>query len=296
MVTYIRNRAVGSAVPGINLGILKSLPVPLPSLWTQQRIASILSAYDDLIQNNTRRIQILEKMAQAIYREWFVEFRFPGHEGVRMVDSELGLIPEGWAVVPASTALEIDPRLKPDPASVRPFAPMTSLSESTMHIEPIEQRKGSAGSKFENGDTLFARITPCLENGKTAFVQALAPGEIASGSTEFIVLRSRLLTAEFVYLLARSEPFRAHAIKSMSGATGRQRVRVTCFDSYLLALPPTSILSRFQQIVAPMFALSYALFRANQKLRHTRDLLLPRVISGEIDVSNLDLGSAEPAA
>ena len=85
-------------VPGINLGILKALQVVLPPLPTQHKIASILSAYDDLIENNTRRIQILEEMAQMIYREWFVHFRFPGHEQVRMVDSEMGKIPEGWEV------------------------------------------------------------------------------------------------------------------------------------------------------------------------------------------------------
>ena len=74
---------------------LPKLPPPLP---TQRKIAAVLSAYDDLIENNTRRIKILEEMASAIYREWFVEFRFPGHEGVEMVESELGLIPQGWEV------------------------------------------------------------------------------------------------------------------------------------------------------------------------------------------------------
>jgi len=89
----------GSTVPHLNMGDIRLLELPkLPVLSTQRRIASILSAYDDLIENNTRRIQILEEMAQAIYREWFVEFRFPGHEGARMVDSELGPIPEGWQV------------------------------------------------------------------------------------------------------------------------------------------------------------------------------------------------------
>src|SRR5215211_4444553 len=103
-----------------------------------------------------------------------------------------------------------------------------------MHITPIEARVTSSGARFENGDTLFARITPCLENGKTAFVQGLEPGEVGSGSTEFIVLRGRHVPPEFVYALARSSAFRDHAIKSMSGATGRQRVRETCFDDYFV--------------------------------------------------------------
>ena len=86
------------AVPGVNRNALHMLPVKVPPIPAQQRIASILSAYDDLIENNTRRIKILEQMAQMLYREWFVNFRFPGHEKVNMVESELGLIPEGWKI------------------------------------------------------------------------------------------------------------------------------------------------------------------------------------------------------
>ena len=106
MVAHVKNRAIGAAVPGINLGILKALEVVLPPLADQRRIASILSAYDDLIENNTRRIAILEEMARRIYEEWFVRFRFPGHEDVRMVDSELGPVPEGWRVVPLAAMVE----------------------------------------------------------------------------------------------------------------------------------------------------------------------------------------------
>ena len=98
MVQHIRSVAIGAAVPGINLGILKSLQVVLPPLPIERKIVGVLSAYDDLIENNTRRIEILEEMARSLYREWFVNFRFPGHEQVKMVDSELGLIPEGWEV------------------------------------------------------------------------------------------------------------------------------------------------------------------------------------------------------
>jgi len=87
MVQHIRSIAIGAAVPGINLGLLKSLPVPLPPIPVQKKVAATLSAYDDLMENNTRRIRILEEMAQAIYREWFVHFRFPGHKKVKLVPS-----------------------------------------------------------------------------------------------------------------------------------------------------------------------------------------------------------------
>ena len=287
MVGHIRNRAIGAAVPGINLGILKALEVVLPPLKVQRRIASILSAYDDLIENNTRRIAILEEMARRIYEEWFVRFRFPGHENVRMVESELGLVPEGWPVTAASTAIYINPKTKVAKDGLKPFVAMNCLSDRSMLISEPEQRSGNSGSKFQNGDTLFARITPCLENGKTGFVQFLPEGDTAFGSTEFIVLRSRTLAPEFVYLLARSESFRNKAIKSMSGASGRQRVRDACFDAFLLPHPDNTTTSLFAEKVQPMFRLIQALAMKNTNLRTTRDLLLPKLISGELDVSAL---------
>ncbi len=92
VISWVANQAIGATMPNLNTSIIRSISVTYPTLPTQRKIASILSAYDDLIENNTRRIKILEDMAQALYREWFVHFRFPGHEGVRMVESELGLV------------------------------------------------------------------------------------------------------------------------------------------------------------------------------------------------------------
>jgi type I restriction enzyme, S subunit len=293
---FVLANAGGAAQPNANAKVLTSFPVPLPSLEAQRKIAAVLVAYDELIENNARRIQILEELAQAIYREWFVEFRYPGHGEVPLVDSDLGSIPQGWEVAPAAEALAVNPKVRIDRDMVKPFVPMTSISEHHMHVNPIEERRGSSGAKYRNGDTLFARITPCLENGKTAFVQFLAQDEAGCGSTEFIVLRGDRVTAEYTYLLARSEPFRNHAIASMSGATGRQRVRNECFDSFKLAVPPKPLLDRFTAAVRPMFELSYRLFIANRKLRAIRDLLLPRLISGKIDVSELDVDVEEEAA
>lgn len=272
---------------------LDECEILLPPLHDQRHIASILSAYDDLIENNIRRIAILEEMARRIYEEWFVHFRFPGHENVRMVESELGPVPEGWPIVSASALAHINPPTKVPKEGLKPFLPMNCLSDSSMLINGFEHRDGNSGSKFRNGDTLFARITPCLENGKTAFVQFLPDDQsVAFGSTEFIVLRSRTVTPEFVYLLARSDPFRDNAIKSMSGASGRQRVREACFDTFLLAQPDEQTLANFSNVVRPMFRLIQALAQRNTNLRTTRDLLLPRLISGELDVSTLP----EPAA
>jgi type I restriction enzyme S subunit len=236
-------------------------------------------------------------MAQAIYREWFVHCRFPGNKKFRLVDSPVGPIPEGWEVKKVTDAVAVDPPTKVPREGEKPFVPMNSLSNNSMLIGDIGSRTGNSGAKFKNGDTLFARITPCLENGKTAFVQFLpTEWDAAFGSTEFIVLRSITLCPEFAYLLARSPEFRGNAIKSMSGATGRQRVQQACFDRFLFAHPDQKTIAAFTDQVSPIFQGIHVLASKNANLRATRDLLLPKLISGELDVSDLDINVGDAAA
>ena len=282
----VRGFGSGATVEHMRLEDIPNLEISLPPLPMQQRIGGILSAYDDLIENSRRRIRILETMARAIYREWFVDFCFPGSEKVPRVASPLGDVPKGWEVKRAPECVDINPRVVIPRDGEKPFVPMGCLSNNSMLITDIESRAGNSGAKFQNGDTLFARITPCLENGKTGFVQFLPDAQaVAFGSTEFIVLRARALTPEFVYLLARSDEFRGIAIKSMSGATGRQRVQEQCFDDFQIAKPPRALLDRFSATVAPSFRLIYNLHLQIQNLRRTRDLLLPKLIGGEIAVA-----------
>src|SRR5438132_3897764 len=285
---------VGASNPTLNRNHVHLLSVYWPPLRTQREIAAILSAYDNLIENNTSRIAIFEEMSQSLYREWFVHFRFPGHEKKRLVESTLGLIPEGWEVVKVSSAVEIDPPTKVPKDGEKPFVSMASLSNNSMLIDDIELRTGHSGSKFKNRDTLFERITPCLENSKTEYVQFLPSADsVAFGSTEFIVLRSRTLCPEYVYLMARSNEFRDNAIKSMTGATGRQRVQVACFDKFLLTQPDNKTLAAFRNMVTPLFHNIYILAQKNANLRRTRDLLLPRLISGEVDVEGLEVAGVD---
>ena len=261
--------------------------IPVPPLPVQRRIAGILSAYDELIEKNQRRIQILETMARALYREWFVEFRFPDHEEIPRVASPLGDIPEGWEVKRLPECVDVNPRVVVPRNGKKPFVPMGCLANDSMLITDIELRDGNSGAKFQNGDTLFARITPCLENGKTGFVQFLLDAKaVARGSTEFIVLRSRTLTSEFVYLLARSDEFRNLAIKSMTGASGRQRVQQRCFDDFEITHPPHALLDHFSGIVEPSFRLIQELYLQIHNLRRTRNLLLPRLLSGQVALTD----------
>ncbi|MBI5050826.1 MAG: restriction endonuclease subunit S [Nitrospirae bacterium] len=295
---YLTANAKGAAYPAVDTEIIARARIYLPDRPEQHKIASILSAYDDLIENNLRRIKILEEMAQIIYREWFVRFRFPGYEKVKMVKIPIethcnaslqNRIPEGWEVKKASECIEINPRIKVDKDNSKPYVNMAGLSETSMIIQCNEFRTGSNGSKYQNGDTLFARITPCLENGKTGFVQFLNEDDVGIGSTEFIVLRSKGLSPEFVYLLSRTDDFRNNAIKSMTGASGRQRVQIECFDKYQTAKPDKKIINKFTEIVRPMFQSIHRLDLKNNILSKTCDLLLPKLISGEIDVEGMGI-------
>ncbi|WHU46931.1 restriction endonuclease subunit S [Gordonia sp. L191] len=285
----LKSLGSGSTVEHLRVPDCEKITIPCPSLDDQKRIGSILRSLDDLIENNRRRVEVLEEMARAIYREWFVKFRYPGHEDVPLVDSALGPIPKNWSIAPVSEAITVNPRIKLDRSVEHQFIAMGDLDESTMSCRPSQVRAGGSGAKFMRGDTLFARITPCLENGKTGLVQSLVEGEVGLGSTEFVVLRGRDVGSAFTYCLARESEFRKHAIASMSGASGRQRVRNECFDSYLLPIPPRDLSNAFERSMEPLLSQVAVLTDGTEQLRELRDLLLPKLVTGQIDVSTLDL-------
>jgi len=176
-----------------------------------------------------RRIALLEKMAEEIYREWLVRLRFPGHKKVKVVKG----VPEGWVVLPFSEIVNINPPERIDRPEEIPFVGMEDLSVNSMFFTPQESRKGGSGSKFRNRDVLFPRITPFVENGKRGFVMTLADSEVGFGATEFIVMREKIIGPEHIYFLTCSSDFRKHAELSMAGASGRQRVQEECFSFFL---------------------------------------------------------------
>lgn len=280
----LKSTATGSTVRHTSPSRIGECVIPLPPLDTQRRIAGVLGAYDDLIDVNRRRVAVLEAMARGLFEEWFVRFRFPGHEDVPLHDTPNGPLPEGWTWGTAGDLLAFDPRTPVPAAGEKPFIPMGSLDTSTSIISPIEERPGNAGAKFRNGDTLFARITPCLENGKTGIVRGLtSPDGVGFGSTEFIVMRAARAGSAFAYCLARLPEFRRHAEGGMSGASGRQRTRTDTVSGFELGLPPDDLLfQRFEQAAWGMLELVGALAQANSRLAASRDLLLPRLISGEL--------------
>lgn len=287
---------VGTAVPYVKASTLEKIPVVIPPLETQRRIASILGAYDDLIEVNRRRIAVLEEMARGLFEEWFVRFRFPGHEAVPTLDTPDGPVPEGWTWGAAANLIAFDPRTPISRDGLKPFISMGHLDTATSLIASPETRDGNSGAKFRNGDTLFARITPCLENGKTGLVRGL-PGQdgIGFGSTEFIVMRGEAAGPAFTYCLARQSSFRDNARNSMSGATGRQRARTESLAAFAMPVPALDLLRQFDAMVWPMLELVGSLGVANAKLATSRDLLLPRLISGQLSVADAERELEEAA-
>lgn len=274
----------GATQDNLSLEKMLSQRLPVPPFALQCRIASILGAYDDLIEMNRRRIVLLEEMARRLFEEWFVHFRFPGHESVPLASLGEARLPQGWRSGAASDLVNFDPSTRLPRTGRKPFIPMASLNTSTSIIDGIEEREAGSGAKFQNGDTLFARITPCLENGKTGLVRDLPGDGVGFGSTEFIVMRGAYAGPAFTYCLARYDPFRAHAQGSMSGATGRQRARTESVRLFELAVPPRDLLDLFEATAWPMLELVGRLGVANRHLAASRDLLLPRLISGELSV------------
>ena len=272
----------GGAQPNLNAGIIKSVEIPYPDIETQRRIANILSSYDSLIENNQKQIKLLEEAAQRLYKEWFVDLRFPGYEDVAVVDG----VPEGWYWCRLEDAVIFDPKITLDRNRTKQSIPMAALSTTSMVLDPNEfaETESNSGSKFQNGDTLLARITPCLENGKTAFVWGIDSDEGAIGSTEFIVMRSRTLNPYIVYLLARTDSFRQIAISSMSGSDGRQRVKSDKLKMINYLHPSNSLIRKFTSIAQPIFEQIFGLNHQCKLAAQARDYLLPKLMSGELEV------------
>ncbi len=274
----------GATRKALTKAMLENLEILLPSLSEQESIANTLSCLDAKIEVNNKTNANLEQQAQSIFKSWFVDFE-PFQHG-EFVESELGLIPEGWSVSALADAIDVNPARSLKKGSLATHLDMANVPTSGSRALSWKQREFTSGTRFTNGDVLIARITPCLENGKTAFVDFLSDGEIGWGSTEFIVMRSReSWPVEYAYCLARYEPFRAHLIGSMTGTSGRQRVQIDALKQYLVATAKDAeIYTEFGEIVSPLFASIRKRAEGNQVLSALRDALLPKLMSGEIEV------------
>ncbi len=288
---YCRSRQTGTTNLGLSREDFLSFPVP-PLTDIRSSIVTVLEAIERKIENLRRQNETLEAIAQTLFKHWFIDFEFPNEDGKpykssggEMVRSELGEIPVGWKSGKLSELIIVNPKETIKQGSFVKYVDMKSLSTSSMQITDFITREFTSGSKFRNGDTLLARITPCLENGKTAFVNILEEDEVAYGSTEFIVMRAeKNCCPEYVYCLSRSSNFRDYAIKNMTGSSGRQRVPNDQVEDYELAIPRVMQVQLFHSTCEPLFIKIKTNKRQIQTLTKTRDRLLPELMSGKLRI------------
>jgi type I restriction enzyme S subunit len=263
----------GAAQPNVGARDVAELKVPLPPLSSQRKIAAFLSAYDELIENNRRRIRLLDRMAQAIYREWFVRFRYPGHEDGKFVDSRLGAIPADWTVARLGDVIELryGKALKASARKGGSVAVVGSSGVVGWHNEPLISgpavvvgRKGNVGSVI--------------------WVQ----GESWPIDTTYYV--STDLPLHFVYRLLREVEF----IDSHAAIPGLSRDQAYMIK---VLVPPDAIAARYAQTASELSALTSVLENQVSVLSSLRDALLPKLVSGAIDMPQLDLdGPLEESA
>ena len=282
---------------------LRSIEVPIPPIREQREIAYILGTLDDKIELNREMNETLETTAQALFKSWFVDFdpvraKMEGRDTSlpkpiadlfpdQMIDSELGLIPDGWEVLPLSKLIEINPTRYLRKGEVAPNLDMANMPTKGHVPHAVVDRQFGSGMRFTNGDTLVARITPCLENGKTAYVDFLQHGETGWGSTEYIVMRPMPpLPNEFAYYLARSARFREFAIQNMTGTSGRQRVPASALSKFPLTAPQASVAECFGKFVRPLTIRASESEQESRTLTTLRDTLLPKLVSGELRTEN----------
>ena len=270
----IQLEATGSVQDNINLATLARLEFPLPLIGEQRAIAQVLGALDDKIAANTSLAQTMEELLGVeIGQQWL------GAQGdVDGADS-----------VSISEFLELNPSLPRPSEPIPVYLDMRKLPETGSGIIDWDHRPAQGGARFAQGDTLLARITPCLQNRKTGFVDFLEPDQVAVGSTEFIVMRSRPHIAKAVsYFVAVSSDFRDFAIRHMVGTSGRQRVSSSDLALFRVRRPNPTWLQEFGARVDEQFVFLKSLRDESRILAATRDALLPQLMSGKLRVKDAE--------
>ena len=293
------NKETGTIFGSINKNDILSLEVNYPICEKiQTKISNILLSLDEKIELNRKLNQNLEEIAQTLFKRWFIDFEFPNEEGKpykssggKMIESELGEIPKGWRVGKLGEIVEINPRENLKKLEKKIYIEMKCLSEvSSIISEYYEREFTGTGTKFKNKDTLMARITPCLENGKIGYVNFLKDNDIGWGSTEFNILRSQNnIPRELSYFIARSKKFLDYAISNMNGSSGRQRVSGKILEEYNIVISSENIYKKFGKVSNTIMNQIENNRKEIEKLIELRDYLLSKLMNGEIDVSNLKI-------
>ncbi|KJS17343.1 MAG: hypothetical protein VR69_05620 [Peptococcaceae bacterium BRH_c4b] len=258
-------------VPSISspLTSLKSVNILLPPLPEQKAIASVLSSLDDKIDLLHRQNKILEAMAETLFRQWFIE--------EARKDWKEGFLED---------IIEFNPKYKLSKGNSAPYLEMSNVGTTSYCPIGWYDREFNSGVKFKNGDTLFARITPCLENGKTCFVDFLDnEGIVGWGSTEYIVMKMKKPFHPFIsYIIAKNEDFREFAISCMTGSSGRQRAQASDIKKYDIRIPPDDVIDKLNIVLSEFAKKLKNNSNHIRTLEKLRDTLLPKLMSGEVRV------------
>ena len=266
----ITQGTVGAVQAKLPIKNIQDITIPLPDEFTQRKIAAILSSLDEKIETNQKINDNLQQQAFAFFDRLMIE-----------ADNDDCIV---------SDYADLNPRRVLAKHQIARSIDMSQLSTSGAFPSGWEMKPFNGGMRFANGDTLLARITPCLENGKTAFIDFLDEGEVAFGSTEYIVLAPKKnVPSEMLYCLARYPAFVDYAVKNMNGSSGRQRVSAETIGQFRLPKFDEQSLLKFGEAVKPMFLKMRYNSLENIRLAELRNVLLPKLMSGEIDVSDIRL-------
>ncbi len=275
----------GSTVEHMRVPDAKNLKVFLPPLASQKKIGSILAAYDDLIENNTRRIEILEEMARRLYEEWFVQFRFPGHEGVVFEDD----VPQGWSRVRLDSVAEVNPEAispknAPDEIMYVDISSVSTRQVNKLQRLEFSEAPGRARRKVISGDVVWSCVRPALRS----YALIIDPPPNTIVSTGFAVVRADSVPFSYLYQVLGSDQFVSYLDNHATGAA-YPAVKASDFEAAEVVLPCKNLLAQFDGAVLPMLKMIHVLRLKNNNLQSQRDLLLPKLISGEIDVSDIPM-------
>jgi type I restriction enzyme S subunit len=292
----IHSYSNGATVHHLNMKDIRELCLPpLPAKTTQAKIAAVLSAYDDLIENNARSIQILEEMAQALYREWFVHFRFPGHEKSGMVESEMGPIPEGWNATPlGDLCSRITDGSHWSPKTVEAGFPMASVKD--MHSWGLDVE----GCRKIGEDDYRALVRNDCKPLKNDILVAkdgsyLKHIFVVDEELDVVILSSIALLrpsgkmSPYLLALYLLQPEIKSRLKGYVSGVAIPRIVLKDFRKFLVLQPPLDLQAKLGDLIKPLMGSCYNLTQANINLRKTRDLLLPKLISGVVDIAELEI-------
>mgnify|MGYP000345723465 CR=1 FL=1 len=277
---YFKQYCTGSAQPQLPIKNFSQIYLNVPDIKTQHRIADILSAYDNLIENNQKQIKLLEEAAQRLYKEWFVNLRFPGHENTKIVDG----VPEGWQWCKVRDVADINSSALPKNYK-EDFIDYVDLgSVRCGHIETrtrynLNEAPGRAKRCAKDGDIIWGMVRPNLK----AYALVTNPKETDVFSTGFAVLSAKKVPYSYLYCAVTQEEFVGYLVNATNGAA-YPAVKPVHFEVADILKPDDKVLEQFHSVADSIYRKKEALENQNHNLRESRDLILPKLMSGEVEV------------